>query len=449
MTIESSSPILIVAITNNAGNPQFQTNVPHGMLGGTIGTIAGCRNASGALMGTYNGASVVTVVDAYNFTTSTAYVAGYASGGGVWPTGAEVSSGELTGFDSKLALRVTDKTGDTLVGPVTLSGTPGVAVSDPAAQIVTNNPTSQIVTMGAGVKYNLGDGDDVDLYPPRTQSIFVSMTEALNEYGSDGIQFGQQLTNSMFVLSTNNGSTSIVQKFWLPLSRLRDKATLLRATLFFFPSPYNAGLPPTVAPTLQLFRFNPVTDIALTSLAANGPATFPLPSAATSYGATPPVPSSGYFNPTFLTIGETVQLTAGQLLSDSSGNLFKVSLSGNYTASTPVPIVAVAPSTGTFYATNGNLAGGTPLTWSSTPSGLGPTGTVAAAGLSGGLNGFYAQKLIFTPDASMSTIDQSTYAYVAKVTDDDVNYANGGTAINTAYSGILLDFGNIVSLTPT
>ena len=79
MTIESSSPILIVAITNNAGNPQFQTNVPHGMLGGTIGTIAGCRNASGALMGTYNGASVVTVVDAYNFTTSTAYVAGYAA----------------------------------------------------------------------------------------------------------------------------------------------------------------------------------------------------------------------------------------------------------------------------------------------------------------------------------------------------------------------------------
>ena len=383
--IPTLSPIAIIAVTNNAGNPQFQTNVPHTMTTGNTGTVEGCRNSSGALVAGYNTAAVVTVVDAYNFTIGTAYVGGspgYDHGGAVWPVGAEMTSAELTAFDAVLPVRVTDKTGDTIVGQYTFSGTPGVSMTDPSSQVVTNSPGSQIATPNAGVPITLGDGDDVVLSPPRTRTILVSMTEAMNEYGSDGIQFGQQLTSAMSVVSTNNGSTSAVQVFWLPLSRLHDKATLLRATLYFLPSPYNgttAYIPPKTPPTLQLFRINPSTDITLTSLAANGPAVFPALASTVAYGVTPPIPATGFVSPSFLTIGETVKLTAGQSLSDSAGNLFKVSTSGNYTASTPVPVVGVAPPTGTFYAANGNLAGGTLLSWATVPAGLGPTAAVTPA----------------------------------------------------------------------
>jgi hypothetical protein len=449
VTIPTSSPVSVLAVTNNAGSAQFQTSPAHGLANLQIATVAGCRNVSGALVAGYNGAATVTVIDAYNFTISAAYVGGapgYSFGGGVWATGAELTSAELTEFDSKLALRATDKTGDALSGQYTLSGTPGILISDPTAQVVTNSPGSQIVTSGAGVKYLLGDGDDVVLDPPRPRSIFISMTEALNEYGSDAIQFGQQLAPVMTVQSNNTSSTPTV--FWLPLSRLHDGAILVAATLYFFPSPGFPDLPPTVMPTLQLFRMDPSADVALTSLAANGPAVFPFPASPKSYAETPPVPASGFVTPSFLLIGETVQIAAGQLLGDAAGNTFKVKVSGNYTASTPVPIVAVAPATGTFFAANGNDAGGTVLTWASAPSGLGPTATVTAAGLSGGLNSFYAQKLVFTPDSSLSVINQNTYVYVAKVTDDDITNANGGVAVNTAYAGIRLDFAGITSLAP-
>jgi hypothetical protein len=449
MTVPAVSPVRVVAVSNLAGAFEVQTDKPHGLSNGQLCTIGGCRNASGALVSGLNGTHSAILVDSTHFWFTSSYVSGYSFGGSVWGNGAKVTSSTLTAFDSNLAARVVDKTGDVLFGQYTASGSPGVAVATAGASILTTVAGAQVTTSGSA-EFILGDNDDVQLLPARTRSIMVSALEAMNQYGDDGIVFGQQLTSAMGAASFTNGTTNTaIEKFWIPLSRLHDKATLLRATLLFFPSPFLATFTlPTVLPTFQLFRINPSTDVSLTSLAAVGAATFPTPSTAAAYAQAPAVGASGNFTLGTLNNGSAA-INAGNQLEDAAGNLFRVTTSGTYQSGDPVPVQAIAPaSPAVFYGANTNHSSGDTLSWVQAPANCQQGQTVATGGLTGGLNAGYAQTLVFTPDAGMGLIDQSTYVYLAVITDDNVATVNADYGMNTLYTAIKLDFGSITSLSP-
>lgn len=442
--------ISVIGVTNSGGDFQIQVSVA-GVVGGTV-TIAGCRNASGALVAGLNGTYTATPVDSTHFTIPVAYASGYSFGGTVWYQGGGVTSTTLTAFDSVLATRVADKTGDVLFGQYTFTGNPSVAASGVGSKVVTTVPGALIQTTSSGVKYQLGDGDDVQLLPPRSRSILVSLAEVFNQYGIEGAYFGQTLTAAMGVSSTSDGvSDTSVKTFWVPLTRMHDKATLLRATLYFFPNPALASgfVLPTTFPNFTLYRINPSTDVVKTPMAVSGTVSFPASKSAAAYAVTAAVGSSGTL-PLVTLNGGTAVLSAGQQLVDAAGNLFQVSASGTYSSGVPVPIAAVAPaSPAVFYGANTNYPLGESLTW--TPSA--PSNCVASqvsGPLTGGLNAGYAQSIVFVPDPAMAVIDQSAYQYFAVITDDNVATSNalGSASMNTMYTAIKLDFADITALTP-
>ena len=461
MTIPTSAPYAITAVANSSGFfvLTLSTGVPAGT---TTVTIDGAVTATGTPVTGLNGTHTVTGVVGANIALSTSYSAGWSFGGGVWLAGGQLTSSVLTSVDAKLPLRATDKTGDTISGQYQMTG--GIVESSPTNSILTTVAGAEIITAGGGAAYILGDDDDVQLLPVRTRSIMVSPMEALNEYGVEVIAnwgfSGAAVANSgggsfpvCDVSSFASPPTSTVRDFWIPLSRLHDKATLIAATLFFFPDPYAVTTYactniPTVLPTLQVFRLNPSSDLSLTSLAANGAAVFPTPTSLASYCISQAIGASGAVNPTFTFAGSTIQVPAGALLTDAAGNRFRVTAGALYQAGTPVPVQAIAPATGPFMGANTGHSQGDTLTWESAPNGAGPTASVAAGGLTGGLNAGYAQQLVFTPDAGLATIDMSTYVYCLRFTDDNVPFANGTQNVSTCYSGIRLDFGGIASLAP-
>ena len=294
-------------VSNVGGDYAIQTVLAHGLASTNIVALGGFRDASGNEIAALTGSFVVTVVNPNQFTIPVAYAAGYSFGGSVWAKGSQLRSSQLTAFDAQLALLVADKTGDALAGQYAMLG--GVVASDPTSSVLTNSRLAAIETANSGARILLGDNDDVQLLPVRTRSIFISPLEAMNEYGVEGITLG----NGLGAVSVADGSSSSVQNFWIPLSRLHDKATLLRATLFFFPVAYFDGLlPPTVTPTLQIYRNNPSTSTAMTPLASAGPAIFPTPASAASYTQTPAVGSSGNITLNFFAADVTGPATSSR-----------------------------------------------------------------------------------------------------------------------------------------
>lgn len=452
MTIAPVSPIAVVAVTNRTGNYEIQTSIPHGIIGTAIVVVAGCRNVFGALQTGLNLNATATAIDATHFYFATSsFSAGYSFGGSVWVGATRVLSSTLTRFDSYLATRVVDKTGDTLFGQYSMTGSPSVLASGAASKIVAAVPGSKIYTV-ATAKFVLGDNDDFQLTPPRTRTILLSTLEAMNAFGDDGVVVGQQAQIGFGVTSASTGlvDEQRIENFWLPLTRLHDKATLVRATLLFFPGAVGNLTLPTTFPTLQLFRLNPSTDVVATSLAASGAVTFGTPSSAAAYAQTAAVGASG--NLTLATLnGGTAKVNASTQLKDASGNLFQVTASGTYAAGAPIPIQAIAPaSPAVFYGANTNHSAGDVLSWISTPTNCTPTIPVATGGLTGGLNAGYAQTLVFTPDPALAVIDQSTYVYFLRFTDDNLATVNaiGNANLNTLYTAVRLEFSNITSLSP-
>ena len=485
MTIPTNTPVTVAALTNSGGHYEVQTGAPHGIpLGGGTVTIDGVRDTTtGALITGINGTHAVTYVDPTHFLTTVAFASVTFFGGGVWLQGLELPSSQLTSFDGALATMVTDKTGDTILGSasITVTATPGMIASTPTSSVLTNNPVAFIIDLSSHI--TLGDNDDVQLLPPRTRSIMLSCLETFDDYGNEAISnygfSGASNLSGQFTIDNNgnfnifdgfttgakgvfgvsdskliaNTPTSSIRNFWIPLTRVHDKATLLAATLLFFPSPYTtlagAANVPTILPTLQIFRINPALDITLTSLSANGAAVFPTPKSLAAYGTTPAVAATGNVVPSFVLLGENqIAVQAGTKLTDSANNVFQVTIGGNYELGDVIPVTSVAPSSGTFFGGNTNHIAGDVLTWANPPAGMQPTVVVATGGLAGGLSPGYAQQLVFTPDQSKAVIDQSTYVYVALITDDNVCYSNSVTNCATCYAGLRLDFGNITSMSP-
>lgn len=428
-------------VSNVGGNYAIQTTLAHGLASTNIAALGGFRDASGNEIAALTGSFVVTVINPNQFTIPVAYAAGYSFGGSVWAKGSQLRSGELTAFDAQLALLVADKTGDALAGQYAMLG--GVVASDPTSSVLTNSRLAAIETANSGARILLGDNDDVQLLPVRTRSIFISPLEAMNEYGNDGV------TISSVGLGASGRIDGGIQNFWIPLSRLHDKATLVMVTLFFFPGAYFDGLlPPTVTPTLQIYRNNPSASTSMTPLASAGPAIFPTPASAASYAQTPAVGSSGNITLNFFAADVTANVGSAQIFEDGTGNQFQVTTAGNYGPGDLIPVQAIAPAApNTFLGANTNHSAGDSLSWvGALPVGV-TSASVAAGGLVGGLNAGYAQTLVWTPDAGMGVIDQSTYVYTLLLTDDNATASNG-FPVQTNFAGIRLDFGNITAMTP-
>lgn len=474
MTIPTAAPIAIVGISNPGGGStvRFHTSSPHGLVAGQSSVaIGGCRDVSGVLL--YGAATPALVVvtnapvtytsDSTHFDITSTFEAGYSYGGGVWAVGGEISHVPLTTLDAQLALRVTDKTGDNISGQYVMAE--GVATSEPGASILTEVAGAEII-FESGIEPVLGDGDDWQLLPPRIRSIMISPSEVMNEYNVDAFGmfgFSGQLVTSGFnggtcavsdITTVDADPTSTIRDIWIPLTRIHDKSVLVAATLYFFPSPdfvsVGANAVPTTTPTLQIFRINPSTDVTLTSLAANGAVVFPAPTSMASYATNPAIGASGLVLPDVILIGQEVPVLAGAQLIDSVGNVFQVTSGTNTSDTVPFPVIAIAPAApAPFMGANTDHAQGDTLTWIGTPpTGLTQTATVAAGGLAGGLNSGYAQKLIFTPDSDLAIIDQSSYIYLLRITDDNVGFSNGYGNLSTCYSGVRLDFANITNLGP-
>lgn len=454
--IGSISPIAVAAVTNNGGFYEIACTEPHGITSGDSVTIAGCRNASGALIAALNATYTVTLFDSTHFNIPVSYAAGYSDGGAVWVGGSTVSSATLTSFDTVLATRVVDKTGDVLFGQYTMThGYPSINATGAGSSILTTVAGAKIQAAG-GINFVLGDGDDVVLLPPRSRTIMVSCTEVLNQYGVDGAMFSAGYLNDLGtplgIASTTDGviDTS-VKKFWIPLTRMHDKAVLTSATLFFFPSPIAADFRlPTVFPTFALYRLDPATDTLSTCMAATGIVPFAAPKTAAAYGQTPAVGASGSI--TLATVnGGSASLVAGQQLFDAAGNLFQVVTSGTYASAAPVAVQAVAPPQPAVFRGGGtNHTEGDLLTWVSAPANCQVNQPVGDGGLIGGLNAGYAQSIVFTPTGTFGEVDQSTYLYFAVITDDNFATANstGNSNLNTVYTAIQLEFSDITAMTP-
>ncbi len=461
MSVPRVSPLTIIGVGVGAppydSNFEIETNVAHGMTTGATVTIVGGREASGILVPFLNRTRTVHVVDSTHFTCDDpTYTAGWSFGGSVWVQGAKVSAGTLTAFDSLKAARIADTSGDTLVGGYVVAGSGTFAVAG-GGTVLTETAGAMVETTSSG-NIVLGDNDDVQLLPDRTRTILISTLEAMAESSptadqtDTGITLGPYAGQPFVTIGVQQnyipGTTTGVQNFWIPLTRLHDKATLVSATLLFFPRlTTQSGLSlPTIYPTLQLFRSNPASQIEKTSMAVAGAAAFPVASSVASYTAPPAVGASG--NISLVTLnGGSAAIAAGSVLTDAAKNSFKVIASGTYANGAPVPILAQAPAyPAVFYGGTTNDAGGTVLTWASAPTNCAPTQLVAPAGLSGGLNAGYAQSLVFTPDAASSVIDQSTFVYSLLIQSDNACVVNASPYCATIFVAVSLLFNDITSL---
>lgn len=498
MSISPVSPLAVKTVSSHAGAYSVETSIPHGIVGvDTAVSISGCRDASGVLMTALNGTHTAIVLSTTVFYFASTYAAGYTHsfGGSVWVQSSKVTSATLTGFDSNLT-RAVDKTGDTIYGEYTSLVNPAIQV-DSGGQVLTEVSGATFGTTPYGTFGNivLGDNDDIQLVPARSRSIMISPLESLTNYqpvslysnlatslsSSDLYPFGAE---QYYDPTTNQGA----QIFWIPLTRIHDKSTLVSATLYFF-STLQAGLTiPSVFPTIQIFRINPSTSTSLTSLSDAGAAAFTLPTASTSaYQYTVTVNSGTLFqgSPTVTYSSATTTTTAGGLaayiqtpaigasgglllstgnggsatvstnsiLTDSSGNVFQTTTSGTYANGASINVQAIAPaSPAVFYGSNTNHSSGDILTWVSAPINCNQTLTVGPDGLTGGLDAGYAQSVTFVPDSDKATIDQTNYVYILKCTTDNAPKVNSlalvpdGPDYASVLTGIKLTFSGITSL---
>lgn len=432
MTIAAVSAIAIygVATYNGGIESLIYTGVPHGLGVNPSIVIKGALNSSGVPT-TLNGLFTASVIDATHLVVLVAYDASWASGGSIWVNGGTVSAATMTGFDSKLATQVTDKTGDTISGAYILANAT-TAMSVKSGGVLQTNAPGAVVKTTASARFMLGDtlvsspspgwtGDDVLLQPTRTRAINVSCTETFCEWYSSyipsnivsitsyliggtfsafyvetstphGVVPGNTVTitasdastinnaypvmalpynyavNTAFVsdsthivvvvsftggpytsggtLSTTTSPTignptnrigavatggffsniglpgvygiagtgpTPVQSFYLPLTRLHHGASLLSATLYFFPitSLFSTAVPlvPTVFPTFQIYRTN--FTGAPVPLASSGPAVFATPKSSAAYQTTPALGSSGSFTLATLNSGPAA-ISAGR-----------------------------------------------------------------------------------------------------------------------------------------
>lgn len=438
-----SIPAIGLPVVSTSGNGVSPINinvVGHGLTTSTVVSIAGvvgntAANVSGAAL---------TVVDANNFTVPGTGNGAYVSGGTVWVNGSRLTSAKLTSVDSALATRVTDKTGDTVAGPVGLNAASNPVMTTSAGAALTAGAAAGLQTQSGG-RIQHADGDDILLTGARaTRTVLMSMAELFNDF-SEAATFGTGWVTDFATMGVRSGMAQSQSSLVIPLSRLHHGGTLQSVTLYFRPQLVNAQLAvlPAYFPMLGLARINPATDTVATVMAAPGLtkpnyfAQFPAPTSASAYAQTSAVGSTG--NIVLATInGGSASVSNGSILTDSSGQAYQTTNGGTFTNGTPIPIKALAPSSGAFLGVNTNLAGGTVLTWGPAPTNVLATANVAAAGLAGGLNAGYAQSLTFTPYTTYATIDQSTYAYFLVLFDDSV-YApaatpNGWAA--TVYTGL-------------
>jgi hypothetical protein len=362
---------------------------------------------------------------------------------GSWPANLHVPATTLTKFDSNLATLVTDKTGDTMFGAYTTAD--GIPVY---GSILANAPGAVITTSGNAV-FKHGGSDDVVLNPPRSRTIVLSTLECFSESNGGSPPYANiVLCDTLPGVANVHGASG--QAFWMPLTRVHFGAKLVSATLYFFPQNPSPGtsLSPSVLPTLQLFRINPSTDVALTSLAASGPAVFPAPSSAAAYVTTAPKGSAGSFVLTTLN-GGTASILAGDQLTDGGVNFFQVTTSGLYADGALVPISAIVPAAPeVFYGAGTNHSPGDSIAWVIAPTNCAIDQTVGPEGLTGGLNAGYAQSLTFNVDTGLGIID-SDYCYIAKFTDDNATTGGvlyAGPWAPTVYTALVLSFANILTL---
>jgi hypothetical protein len=444
-----TSSLRVVTGATNASPIIVSWTGPTGSVSvGSVVTIAGVRG-NDAANGTFTLTSVSGGVGGGTFQLDGTTGSGaYAGGGGIWIHGGEVTSAELTALDAKLAVRVTDKTGDEIRGQYTVAVAAPVSLDFTGAQsgIVANAPGARVQTAGAGRVY-LRDGDEVQCNPHRTRTITVSCVEAFVDYYDAG---GTEALIAFAAAKCGVASTKVSaqQPFWLPMTRVHDGARLVKASLFFFPRASDSTqiALPSAYPTLELFRIDPSSQTASQSLSTLGAATFAGVDTAAEYALAPGVGAVGNLAFDVAVGGTKVAVNAGQLLVDASDNEFAVTTSGTYGRGDPLPVQATPPDLGNFLGAATNHAPGDALAWKGTaPAGAAASLLVAAGGLVGGLDAGYAHRVDFVPSASRATIDCSTYAYSCKFTDDTTVETSLGW-YPTIFVAVRLEFDSIASM---
>jgi hypothetical protein len=464
VTTPTASPIVVSGTSGNAVSPiEIDTASPHGLTTGDLVTVRGVRGNTAANVTS----AAITVTGASKFTVVGTGNGAFVTGGGVWKQGSKLASATLTKVDAAIPLRVTDKTGDSVYGAYTVTGDVTLA----AGAAVLTDPYGGAIYTASGGRYELGDGDDVEFVQvdvddagtpsatptPIARSIVVSMLEAVSAYDATaGSTIGAALNPPGIVCGTWGTSPAPgLGAFRVPLTRLHNGATLVRVTLYFFPrvADPTAIVLPTVFPTVDLRRLDPSTDVATESIAvAQAPAPFAGPSLASEYAQTPALGSAGFVVlATSPGAPPQCQITALQPLVSPSGQSYEVTTTGTYDEGDPIPVRSVGAGAVT------NVGSFTALTWvtipasGSTPATLPPTNAAATAlvdsnGLTGGIDGGYAQTLVLTVDPTLAEVDLSTYTYQLVVTDDNAVGVGGWNS--TVYVAAKLDFEGIADLSP-
>lgn len=436
--IPTSSPLVVTGMTGNAVSPIVVEVIGHGLSTSNVVVVDGSRGNTAA-----NGTKTITYVDADHFRLDgTTGNGAWTGGGGVWVSTprSSLAAGTLDLLDATLPLRVTDLAGDKMRG--TYAASAATAIDDAAGSLGIAVRNGATATTLSGARYRVQGATKLG---SRARSILVPLHETFVEYPS---------VNSCGLSGPYGGiaSRKAVARyaFNVPL-RVHDGATLLRATLFFFPQlkpgAFGYALPQTF-PTFQLYRRSSAA-IRAVPMAAAGVVTFSGPGAADgdAYAVSPGVGSTGSAALAMLGAGASAVLSAGTVLTEpASGTAYVVTTGGTYVDGAPIPVEARVPDTGALYGSETNLAPGTALYWDprATPLGAKPTALVGSAGLTGGLDPGHAQSIVLTPDAGVEVLSAQN-AYFARFTDDDVDETFWRATVFTA---IRLDLGSIADARP-
>lgn len=434
----------IAGTSGNAVSPIVLHIPGHNIPNGTVVSTAGIKGNTAANVTD----QPITVVDFDHISVPGTGNGAYLRGGVLWQHGSEVSAAMLTALDTALATRVTDKTGDTVAGPISLAASGGFDCLDvdTGGQLVFAGSSSVQTASGGRIQHQ--DGDDILLTQGRTsRSILVSMAELFNSFDQAS---GKGWVIDFATMGVSSAMGQQQSRLAMPLSRLHHGALLESVTVYFRPQITDASLAvlPAYFPLLSLYRMNPTGDMTVTPLVAPGAAprvTIPTPASPAAYANTNAVGASGAL--TLATAnGGSAKIATGQLATDALDNTFQVTQGGTFKNGAPVPVQAIAPSAGVFLGATTDHAAGDAFSWSDPPPNVLAAAVAAPGGTSGGLNAGYAQSITFAPYAPLATIDQSTYAYHLVLFDDSTYSATPNGWGPTIYTGVKFTYSGISSL---